>query len=275
MNTQFLLMIVPPFSAFFGFLLKILIENCSDKLKKEKNEKLEKVEYKLKEFYYPIYINLLRENSIWNKIISIYSDNNKMINPNISNPSIIKSKEKLHIDTLLSPSKKKSAVPKNSYYGEPLSPPMNEIELTSSLSELSPKELISTKSVFNMNDFKDKDKIMLELDKEILGIHLINQKIIHENIIKINPNKILMELLLKYDEHITVYNILRKINPTIDNFKDIKFPSSFKAEYPHELKDRIEEELYRLKDKQNKLCKILPNNLCKIKYYTINKFVAT
>ena len=93
MNTQFLLMIVPPFSAFFGFLLKILIENCSDKLKKEKNEKLEKVEYKLKEFYYPIYINLLRENSIWNKIISIYSDNNKMINPNISNPSIIKSKE--------------------------------------------------------------------------------------------------------------------------------------------------------------------------------------
>ena len=30
---------------------------------------------------------------------------------------------------------------------------------------------------------------MLELDKEILGIHLINQKIIHENIIKINPNK--------------------------------------------------------------------------------------
>lgn len=237
MNTQFLLMIIPPLSAFFGFILKIIIENYSEKIKKEQKEKLDKIEYKLKEFYYPIYINLLRENSIWNKIISIYDDNKK---------------KKLYIDTALSPAIKK-------YYS-----PINEIELTNTLSDLSPKKLVlneSIKIVSTESVFEDKNKIMLELDKEILGIHLINQKIIHENIIKINPNKILMELLLKYDEHVTIYNILRKINPLVNNFKDIKFPSKFNAQYPHELKNKIEEELYRLKDKQNKL---LPNRICKI-----------
>ena len=103
------------------------------------------------------------------------------------------------------------------------------------------------------NDESDKNKIMLELDKEILSIHLINQQIIHNHIVKVNPNEELLTLLLKYDEHVTVYNILRKLYPSIHDFKQVIFPSKFNAEYPYALKGKIESELYKLKTEQNLL----------------------
>jgi hypothetical protein len=248
MDSQLLLIIIPPLSACFGFLLKIFIENYSERIKKKRKEKLDIIEYKLKEFYYPIYINLLRENSIWNKIISIYSDHKKITNTTSST----KTKRPYH-DIILSPSNKKSAIPNRIFYESSI----DDIEINSNETEL-------TNTNTNVNIIteteEDKNHIMLELDKEILSIHLINQKIIHDNVIKVNPNKILMELILNYDEHVTVYNILRKMKPTLDKFKDITFPSQFNAEYPHELKNKIEEELYKLKNKQNKLCKFL--NIC-------------
>ena len=253
---QLLLIIISPFSACFGFLLKILIENYSEKIKKEKKEKLDIIEYKLKEFYYPIYINLLRENSIWNKIISIYSDKKK---DNLNKNNSISS-----MDSLLSPSKMKSAIP-NSIFYKTLSE--ESLKITTNILNETSIELIkidNTNPILINESDEEKNKIMLELDKEVLAIHLINQKIIHEHVIKVNPNEIIMRLLLIYDEHVTVYHILRKMNPSINNFKELKFPSKFKVEYPYELKEKIEEELFRLKNKQNKLCKFIPNNLCKI-----------
>ena len=238
MNTQLLLIIISPLSACFGFLLKIIIEHYSEKIKKINKEKLDLIEYKLREFYYPIYINLLRENSIWNKIISIYTDNRQRS---------IELIERSHstIDIL------ETSIHNIPHFDSPLSPKNSLLYRRNMNEKLIP--IITKPFVDSSNNELEKNKIMLELDKEILSIHLTNQQIIHNHIVKINPNDELLKLLLKYDEHITIYNILRKMYPTITNFKQIKFPKNFNAEYPYKLKNKIESELYKLKTDQNLL----------------------
>ena len=243
MNSQLLLIIISPLSACFGFMLKIFIENYSEKIKKNNKEKLDQIEYKLKEFYFPIYINLLRENSIWNKIIAIYTNpNTKSINIEESHSTIDILDVSMHNPSFDSPLSPIHILPNQ----EINTPIQNNLSNRRNLFKLKP---IITKPIIS----EETNKIMLELDKEILSIHLINQQIIHNHIIKINPNEELLKLLLKYDEHITIYNILRKMYPNLNNFKQIKFPSNFNAEYPYKLKNIIEEQLYKLKIDQNLL----------------------
>jgi hypothetical protein len=58
-----------PICAAIGYLFKYLLDSRGEYLKKINKLKLKEVEFKLKEFYYPIHSNLLRENIIWNKIL--------------------------------------------------------------------------------------------------------------------------------------------------------------------------------------------------------------
>jgi hypothetical protein len=131
---------------------------------------LDNINFKLKEFYYPIYSNLLRENIIWGKLICI-SESNKQ---------------------------------------------------------------------------QDEKEIVLELDSEILRIHLIAQKIIQDNIIVVNPKKELLELLMKYDEHVTVFNSLRSIG-------NMEYPSAYNSPYPRGLFEMITQEMEELKKKHKEI----------------------
>jgi hypothetical protein len=98
------------------------------------------------------------------------------------------------------------------------------------------------------------NKLFWELDKEMLDIHLENQKIIKDNIIEINPDDSLTDALMKYDEHVTIYNIIRKVDTDgLENMDNVKWPSSFGSNYPTEIVYLIEEKLKILKEKQNNL----------------------
>ena len=67
---QISLIVVTPICASIGYLFKYFLDSRGEYLRKMNKMKLEDVEYKLKNFYYPIYNNLLRENTIWNKILA-------------------------------------------------------------------------------------------------------------------------------------------------------------------------------------------------------------
>jgi hypothetical protein len=97
-------------------------------------------------------------------------------------------------------------------------------------------------------------KLFWELDKEMLDIHLENQKIIKDNIVEIHPSDTLTDTLMKYDEHVTIYNIIRKADterPT--DMDNVNWPSAFGSNYPSEIVDLIEDQLKILKENQNNL----------------------
>jgi hypothetical protein len=180
-ENQIILIIVPPLCAGFGFLCKYILDKRNEYLQKMNKKKLEEVEFKLKRFYFPIHSNLLRENTIWNKILAFYR-------------SINDENKALH------------------------------------------------------------HKLFWELDREMLDIHLENQKIIKDNFVEINPNEALSNCLMKYDEHVTIYNIIRKVETDRpDDMDDVKWPSAFGSNYPYEIVDYVNEQLKILKEKQNEL----------------------
>jgi hypothetical protein len=88
----------------------------------------------------------------------------------------------------------------------------------------------------------------------MLEIHLENQKIIKDNIVEINPDDSLTDALMKYDEHVTIYNIIRKVDTERpEDMDDVKWPSSFGSNYPTEIVNLIEDKLKILKENQNNL----------------------
>ena len=88
----------------------------------------------------------------------------------------------------------------------------------------------------------------------MLDIHLENQKIIKDNIIEINPDDSLTDVLMKYDEHVTIYNIIRKADTDRpEDMDDVNWPGSFGSSYPTEIVNLIEDKLKILKEKQNNL----------------------
>ena len=107
------------------------------------------------------------------------------------------------------------------------------------------------------NDNSNKDllhKLFWELDKEMLDIHLENQKIIKDNIVEIHPNDTITDTLMKYDEHVTIYNIIRKADTERPTDMDmVNWPSTFGSNYPSEIVTLIEDQLKILKEKQNNL----------------------
>ena len=97
-------------------------------------------------------------------------------------------------------------------------------------------------------------KLFWELDKEMLDIHLDNQKIIKDNIVEINPDERLTNSLMKYDEHTTIYNIIRKVDiERPEDMDQVHWPSAFGSNYPSEIVGLIEDQLKTLKEKQQEL----------------------
>ena len=212
-SVQLSLIILPPICGFIGYIMKTLSERYSEKNKIREQKTLENIEYKLKEFYYPILSNLIRENSIWNKLIRINNDQNTILCKKQKFSNIFK-------DDVINPF------------------------------------IISNQ--MNVGSFIDEDdcennRITIELDKEILNIHLDNQKIIQNHLVKINPSLELRKALEKYDDHFTIFSILRKINPNVKNINDMKYPGQFKAYYPVELKSIIEKEYEELNKHQEQI----------------------
>ena len=95
------------------------------------------------------------------------------------------------------------------------------------------------KIYINDNNIQNDDiNLVNALDQENLIIHKNVQKIIHDNISIALPTEYLQELLLEYDEHVTVYQILRELNIK-------KFPIDYGAPYPKNLLPEIDK---RIKD---------------------------
>lgn len=217
-TVQLCLIILPPACAAMGYILKTTFEHRAEKKKIREKNKLENIEYKLQEFYYPILSNLIRENSIWGKLIRISNESN----------------------TVLCKSKSKPSLP-----NDPPSPSPSNFRYT-----LFKQQSLST---LIEDDDLENNRITIELDKEVLNIHLDNQKIIQTHLIKINPSFKLRKALEKYDDHVTLFNILRKINPNVKNIHDMKYPGHFNAFYPVELMGIISEEYNNLIDEQEKI----------------------
>ena len=203
-SVQLSLIILPPICGIIGYILKNFTEKYSEKYKMKEQKILDNIEYKLKEFYYPILSNLIRENSIWNKLIKINNNQNTIL------------------------CRKQKCVNIHSFIDD------DELNINTLIEE---------------ND-SENNRITIELDKEILFIHLNNQKIIQNHLVKINPSFELRKALEKYDDHVTIFNILRKINPNIKNINEMKYPGQFNAFYPVELRTIIEKEYEELKKKQ-------------------------
>jgi hypothetical protein len=157
-------LIVSVVSAGVGFCIKYFVDKYSEKQKTITDNLLESINFKLKDFYFPIYYNILRENIIWNKLIKL----------------------------------------------------------------------------------KNQEEIIVELDVEILKTHLEVQKIIQTNIILVNPKKELLDNLMLYDEHVTIFSALRSIGKK-------EYPVLYDSPYPKGLFKLISEELNLLKKKQHEL----------------------
>ena len=145
-DVQLSLIILPPLCGVIGYILKTLSEKYSEKHKIKEQKTLETIENKLTDFYYPILSNLIRENSIWNKLIRINDQN-----------TILCKKQKFN----------------NIFSDQP--------------NALVCCEDLSICTLVDDDDYEN-NRIMIELDKEILFIHLDNQKIIQAHLIKINPS---------------------------------------------------------------------------------------
>ena len=93
--------------------------------------------------------------------------------------------------------------------------------------------------------------IIKALDEENLKIHKSVQDLIHNKLCIAVPPKELVNLFLQYDEHVTVYQILRKME-----IYD-KFPAHYETPYPEELMPKIDERINYLNKKYQKLSKLL------------------
>lgn len=260
------------FSSVFatvGFLVRYLWEFIMARRKREFTEKINSIEFKLKEFYYPIFFYLKREQIIWDKILILYK------NPTPSSPpiSILPASKKAlgkairKRDSLLN--KKFSSIEDDSIN---ITIDKNtDNENNSDNKKIDDNEIID-KNIKILNEQIDKiqkiqdkedlkymrdrsDTIYLDiikaLDEENLKIHKYVQDIIHEKICIAVPPKELIDLFLQYDEHATVYQILRQMN-----IYD-KFPAQYGTPYPQQLREKIEERITYLNLKRDRYSKKL------------------
>jgi hypothetical protein len=249
------------FSSVFatvGFLARYIWEFMMARRKRELTEKINSIEFKLKEFYYPIFFYLKREQIIWDKILILY----KNPTPNSPPISILPASKKAlgkairKRESLLN--KKFSNIEDNS---------INiTIDKNSDNEKIDDNEIIDknikilNEQIDKIQKIQDKEdlKIMKErsdtikaLDEENLKIHKFVQDIIHEKICIAVPPKELIDLFLQYDEHATVYQILRQMN-----IYD-KFPAQYGTPYPQQLRQKIEERITYLNVKRDKYSKKL------------------
>lgn len=254
------------FSSVFatvGFLTRYLWEFIMARRKREFTEKINSIEFKLKEFYYPIFFYLKREQIIWDKILILYK------NPTPSSPlmSILPASKKAFRKAI---KKRESLLNKKFSVIEADSINIT-IDKNTDNQKLHDNEIIDknikilNNQIDNIQKIQDKEdiKIMRDrsdtiyldiikaLDEENLKIHKYVQDIIHEKICIAVPPKELIDLFLQYDEHATVYQILRQMN-----IYD-KFPAQYGTPYPQQLREKIEERITYLNLKRDRYSKKL------------------
>lgn len=219
---EYLVYILTPSFGIIGFIIRYIWDLYTNRRKKEIQEKIKILEYRLKEFYYPIFFYLKREQIIWDKILKLhklsFSKNNKIIysrNSELVNvSSLFAEKTQKHSNNLL--------IDKN----------INTIKLD-------PKNVEILENEDN-KEINNNLKIVKALDDENLKIHRAVQQLLHDKIYIALPPKHLVNLLMQYDEHVTVYQILRSMN--IYN----KFPIEYGAPYPNSLIKEIDSRIHEL-----------------------------
>jgi hypothetical protein len=85
-------------------------------------------------------------------------------------------------------------------------------------------------------------------DKKNLEILIKIQGIIKKNLVKARPCEEMSRLIVRFDEHVTVYRVMREMNP-----HDKKFPRSLGVPYPPEFQSRINAKVEELGMRLNSL----------------------
>ena len=272
------------FSSVFagvGFVGRYIWEFLMTRRKRELTEKINKIEFRLKEFYYPIFFYLKREQIIWEKILKLNKNQKsksppvkKVVKPrsglkniilNIHPPNNILKTENIKYLIDYIPGHK-NIESKNSYDKNDKNYETNDNNCETNKKKCENyddnKESAEYNDSNDTNDTNDSNDdnddndneikktlkrektinldIIKALDEENLKIHKHVQTLIHEKICIAVPPKELVELFLQYDEHVTVYQILREIN-----IYD-KFPLQYGAPYPENLMEKIEERINEL-----------------------------
>lgn len=185
MVNQLFVIVAPPICAAIGFFGKYFLDRVEKAKEGRKARKLRAIENKLKNFFYPFYSNLKRENLIFQRIILFFKDQQNTI------------------------SKKINANEKDIYV-----------------------------------------KIFWGLDSEILNIHNENQELIKNNFIEMYFTNDLAKLIMRYDEHVSIYRILRKVIPQNEDLEKVLWPGNFGSTYPKTLLQTIENEMINLQNQQ-------------------------
>ena len=95
------------------------------------------------------------------------------------------------------------------------------------------------------------NKIFWGLDNEILKIHNDNQELIKKYFIEMHFSNEIANIIIKYDEHVSIYRILRNIIPVNhDDLEKVLWPGDFGSEYPVDLLEKIENQMIQLQNQQ-------------------------
>jgi len=206
------------FSSVFagiGFITRYIWEFIMTRRKHELTEKINKIEFKLKEFYYPIFFYLKREQIIWDKILKLHTNQ----------------------------------IPSTLSFNDL---PVSKLALRSIYLNIHNPETESENSTLPMRrESTIHLDIIKALDEENLKIHKDVQDLIHNKICVAVPPKELVDLFLQYDEHVTVYQILRQME-----IYD-KFPIQYGTPYPQILMQKIEERILYLNQQYHRYNKQL------------------
>lgn len=182
MTNELFIIIAPPICAAIGYLGKYLVDRIEKAKEGRKVRKLKTIENKLKNFFYPFYSNLKRENLIFQRVLSFFKKQ-----PNNAN-----SKNEKGLDM----------------------------------------------------------KIFWGLDNEILNIHNENQELIKNNFVEMHFSNDLAKLIMRYDEHVSIYRILRKVIPQSEDLDNVLWPENLGSTYPEHLLKTIENEMILLQNHQ-------------------------
>ena len=286
---DYIIYILSPTCAAIGFIIRFIWEFYINRRKRELTEKIQLIEFRLKEFYYPIFFYLYREQIIWSKILKLHSESdiklianayksqpviyNKLTSirtSNISNTYSIQ-KKSIDFDNINKINKLNTTYDTNVTYNinDTTNDTTNDIDInytnntntndtdTNDINTNDTNTNDTDTNDINTNDTNtnDTDKrrmdIIKALDEENLKIHKAVQSIIHDKISSALPPNNLVQLLLEYDQHVTVYQILREMG-----IYD-RFPIQYDAPYPVKIRDCIEERIQELKSQHQKYSKQL------------------
>ena len=93
-------------------------------------------------------------------------------------------------------------------------------------------------------------KIFWGLDDEIINIHYENQELIKSNFIEMHFSNDVANLIMKYDEYVSIYRILRKVIPESIDLDSVIWPENLGSSYPKQLLKTIENEMIHLQNQQ-------------------------